>query len=316
LGRHPDSGERRGEVSGRLIVALVRETERTPVMTDRLPRTAQAEGFDGLGRVHVLVFHEPARRVGPDGQQRQPQPRMRPGHLAEGVAGAEGRVAHEVNASIRRLDHERRPQCVPPVIEPARRPVVRPVEMNDDARIQANTVTPVAALDGNGVVGAADDGIVAERHDDAGPVSAPETRERAEVHVVVVVVADEDRVDGRQVVEGDAGRGVSRRPGKHQRAGALRPDWVEEDIEAVDLDEETRMTHERGAATTFFRPRRRSVRDGGRQCARPSGGAGAKLPAEHVGQAVVLVLLPGLKKRVPSKWSLTAWQLEATLAST
>ena len=168
--------------------------------------------------------------------------------------------------------------------------MVRPVEMNDDARIQANSVTPIAALDGNGVVGAADDGIVAERRDDAGPVSAPETRERAEVHVVVVVVADEDRVDGRQVVEGDARRGVSRRPGKRQRAGALRPDRVEEDIEAIDLDEKTRMTHERDVATTFFQPRRRMVRDGGRQCARPSGGAGAKPPAEHVGQAVVLDL--------------------------
>jgi hypothetical protein len=72
----------------------------------------------------------------------------------------------------------------------------------------------------------------------------PRARERAEVHVVVVAVADEDRVDGRQVVEGDARRSVSHRPSKRQRAGALRPNRVEEDIEAVDLDQETRMTDE------------------------------------------------------------------------
>jgi hypothetical protein len=44
---------------------------------------------------------------------------MRPGHLAEGVAVAEGRVAYEVNAFTRRLDHERCPQRVPPVTEQA-----------------------------------------------------------------------------------------------------------------------------------------------------------------------------------------------------
>lgn len=56
----PGTLKRCSQFSGRFIVTFVCQTKRTPVMTDRLPRAAQPERFDRLGRVHVLVFHEPA----------------------------------------------------------------------------------------------------------------------------------------------------------------------------------------------------------------------------------------------------------------
>jgi hypothetical protein len=144
--------------------------------------------------------------------------------------------------------------------------------MNDRARIQANTVTPVAALDGNGSVGAADDCIVAERNDDTWPVSAPEAREDGKVQVVVVIVADKDHVDRGQVIECDAGRGASGRTRKRQWAGALRPDRIEEDIQAGDLNKETRVTDKRDAALFFLQSCRGPVLGGLRQHVRPSGG--------------------------------------------
>jgi hypothetical protein len=73
-----------------------------------------------------------------------------------------------------------------------------------------------------------------------------------EVQMVVVIVADKDHVDRRQVIECDAGRGASSRVRKGQWAGALRPDRFEEDIQAGDLNKETRVTDKRDAALFFL----------------------------------------------------------------
>lgn len=65
-----------------------------------------------------------------------------------------------------------------------------------------------------------------------------------------MIVADKDHVDRRQMIECDAGRSASSRTRKRQRAGALRPDRIEEDIQAGDLNKETRVTDKRDAART------------------------------------------------------------------
>jgi len=89
-------------------------------------------------------------------------------------------------------------------------------------------------------------------------------------------------------VEGNARRRAPQRSGEHHWAGALRPDRVEQDVEAVDLDQEADVTDERNAATFLVdHSRRRPVRYRGRQDVRPPNGTGP--PHEHVDKATVLV---------------------------
>ena len=53
-----------------------------------------------------------------------------------------------------------------------------------------------------------------------------------------MVVADDDRVNGRQVLEGDAGSVEARGADPAEGAGALGPDGVGEDVQALGLDQE------------------------------------------------------------------------------
>src|SRR5688572_10129137 len=64
LGRDGALGPRELEVLERRVDALVAEAERAPVMAERPGRAAQPQRLDGLGRVHVVVAHEPVRLVG------------------------------------------------------------------------------------------------------------------------------------------------------------------------------------------------------------------------------------------------------------
>jgi len=184
------------------------------VVADRLFRTAEPESFDRFCWVHVLRLHEPARLISSYWKQSQSKPWVRPSHITEGAAIAETCIADKVDAAARLIDHKRRPQGVPSVFNPARRPVVRAAKLNDNAIIQAKTVPPVADLDHDRRIGRADDGVVAKRCDDPRLIASPKSRKRGDIHVVIVVVADQHCVDGRQVVKGDAGRGVSRRSSK------------------------------------------------------------------------------------------------------
>ena len=48
-----------------------------------------------------------------------------------------------------------------------------------------------------------------------------QARERGQIEMVVVVVRQEDRIDGRQIGECDAGGGDAFWPGKGEGAGAV-----------------------------------------------------------------------------------------------
>ena len=92
------------------------------------------------------------------------------------------------------------------------------------------------------------------------------------------------------------GRGVSRRSANASGLARSDPDWIEKDIQATELDKETRMSHERDAALTIFQPSWRSVLENGRQHAGPSRGSSAKLRAEHIGQPTILVFAPWIEE--------------------
>jgi len=68
LPRNPGSGQRIGKREARRIDCFVGELERAVVVRKRNLRPAVDESLHRLGRVHVLVAHEPARFIGPDRQ--------------------------------------------------------------------------------------------------------------------------------------------------------------------------------------------------------------------------------------------------------
>ena len=88
--------------------------------------------------------------------------------------------------------------------------------------------------------GLADDAVVAEAGDDLRTVALPETLQRRLIEMVIVIVADQNEVDARQIVKCDAGGGDTLRP-EPQRAGAIGIDRVGQNVEAVGLDEDTGM---------------------------------------------------------------------------
>src|SRR4051812_30956496 len=71
--------------------------------------------------------------------------------------------------------------------------------------------------------GASQDRVVAEAGDDEWPVAAPQPLQGRKVHMVVMVVADEDEIDLRQVVEAHARRSDALWAEEGERRGALRP---------------------------------------------------------------------------------------------
>ena len=68
---------------------------------------------------------------------------------------------------------------------------------------------------------AAQDRVVAEAGDDQRPVALPEAAQRRQVHMVVMIVADEDEVDPRQILEAHARRADPARADEGERRGAL-----------------------------------------------------------------------------------------------
>ena len=67
---------------------LIGELERAVVMAERELGAAITESLHGFGRVHVLVAHEPARLVGADRQDREPERAVAVARGAEMVAVA------------------------------------------------------------------------------------------------------------------------------------------------------------------------------------------------------------------------------------
>jgi hypothetical protein len=71
-----------------------------------------------------------------------------------------------------------------------------------------------------------------------------EPSQRRDVHVVVVVVADEHRVERRQILEPDARRTMPPRPDPRERRDAVRPHRSVSTLTAVHLDQHGRVVDE------------------------------------------------------------------------
>ncbi len=67
------------------------------------------ERLHGLGGIHVLIAHKPARLIRSDRQDRQLERPVAVARATEVHAVAIARIAYEIDAPGRRFDHERRP---------------------------------------------------------------------------------------------------------------------------------------------------------------------------------------------------------------
>jgi hypothetical protein len=82
----------------------------------------------------------------------------------------------------------------------------------------------------------------------------PELCQRRDVQMVIVIVAEQDDIDRRQVLERHAGLAYSLGPDPAKRACTLRPDRISQDGGATRLDHKSRVVHESNG--DIIRPRR------------------------------------------------------------
>ncbi len=90
-------------------------------------------------------------------------------------------------------------------------------------------------------------GPVAQRHDNTRPVARVELGQRRQVQMVVVIVRYQHHVNGRQGVKRHAWRRHPSRPDERQRRSALGPHRVNQEIQAVGLNQHGGMPNQRNA---------------------------------------------------------------------
>ena len=90
----------------RRVDRFIGQLKRAVVMRQCLLGATIGQRFHGVGRIHVLIAHEPARLIGADRQDRQPQRTVRLPDVAEMLAVAVAGIADDVDLARRRLQHK------------------------------------------------------------------------------------------------------------------------------------------------------------------------------------------------------------------
>ena len=146
-------------------------------------------------------------------------------------------VAHAIDPLRPGLQDEARPQSVPAIAGAARRPMQAVGSTCTPTPPSRSTPRPSPRL-GPRAQGCCFAGWCHCRAGSAGEgeSAAAKGAERRHIHVIVVIVRNKDDVDGRQRVEGDAGRVHPSRPPR-TTAGwrAFRPNGIEKDVAAARL---------------------------------------------------------------------------------
>src|SRR5690349_22647854 len=104
--------------------------------------------------------------------------------------------------------------------------MMRRFEMDRYAAADLDPVAPVAGMNAHAGRVAAHDRIVAERGHHERIVRRLQPGQRRAVEVVVVIMAEQDEVDRRQVREANAGFVDALRTGEGKWRGAPRPDGI------------------------------------------------------------------------------------------
>ncbi|MNZ98435.1 hypothetical protein D3C78_1177180 [compost metagenome] len=206
------------------------------MMAANMRRAAKLHSFHGFRRVLMLAFHEPARLVSTERQVGEAELTVL---LARGViieALVEAGIAYMVDFTAWRFDDEGGPERHASVVKTAGRPVVARFEMNFH-RTCLHHIAPISHLDTRRLDTSADDRVIAERRDEKRLVRHMQALQRFHIQMVVVIMGHQHQIDGRQILKTDAGRIDPFGTGKTERAGALRPHRIDENIQTRRLDE-------------------------------------------------------------------------------
>jgi hypothetical protein len=126
--------------------------------------------------------------------------------------------------------------------------------------------------------------FISQRSVHARRVRLLQTTQRRLIQVVVMVVAEQHDVDGRQLIEINARTAEAFGTGKLHRAGAFRPNRVGEDVHAGSLNEHGRVVHESREQARPFNGRGRQ-RGVGPRFIFPLGVIAGKHPAQQRSEA-------------------------------
>jgi hypothetical protein len=241
---HPLLTQRCGELTLGLALLVVRQREAAVVHCHRRDRPQVQVRLHRLGRVHVHGRHEPARLERADGQQRHARAPQPLADVAEVRAVA--RVPRVVDAARRGVHVQPAPQTPVEVERRAPREVLGWREHHHDAGRHLHRLPPVQLVHVADAVAREHLAHAQPGHDLRRRVRL-QALQRAHAEVIVVVVAEQHHVDGRQVLEADAGSAEPLGPHEPEWAAARLPDGVRQHVEPVVLDERGGVPHPRDA---------------------------------------------------------------------
>src|SRR5690242_2624259 len=191
--------------------------------------------------IHVNVFHEPTRLVGPDGEQGQIDRSQPSSDLLE--MGSITGIAREKDSLPHDFNQEPTPEGVIAVEHPPRRVVLRRCQRDGDVA-PGRGLPPIELLHlANSH--RAQQPPVADRGDKRGLEATVELAESVHITVIVVVMAEQHDRDGRQVVEADPRGPDPARSRRLARARSLGVHRIGKNGCAGGLNEKGRMTDER-----------------------------------------------------------------------
>ena len=155
-----------------------------------------------------------------------------------------------------------------------------------DSGADIHPLAPVVGFGGNRRIMTAHDGVIAERRDHARPMCGGKPRQRGKIEMIVMAVRHQHDVDRRQVDKGDARIVHSFGTDETERRSALRPNRIEQDIQASRLNEEAGMTDIGNAPGLAFDPRRRTIGTGRWRPGRPLRLGPAPMPIDKPAQQI------------------------------
>lgn len=149
------------------------------------------------------------------------------------------------------MDCHARPKCFVPVGRPARRPVIDGLCFYREWTV-SRCVIPVDFDDSGIGRGPSDNRTIAKRRHDFRIETVDKPVKRRRVQMVIMIVADQNEINGRQGIEGNARRAHALWSSHLERACAVRPDRVGQDIHAGCLDEDADMANHRELNAVAF----------------------------------------------------------------
>jgi hypothetical protein len=245
-------------------------------------RTENSVRLQRLIRRHVHRAHEPFGAIRADGQEGETRRRKFFGEFVEVVA--ESGVAAEVDVSVRRFDQPTAPESAIAIPERVAGKMLGGGAVDAEVGGELAGVPPIEFV--RAFVSEFSQAVGnAEGAENFGAMMSAQEAPGWGVEMIVVIVAEEDGVDWRQIFEAETRGAMAFRADPLEGAGAIRPDWVREEIFAAELNEDGGVADECHAEFTFGDALGRLWAGGLRDRFIPGAGLARSQPFHDIGEA-------------------------------